>query len=70
MALVFTSHQSGPGSYVGCLLRLEFFFLFCFVLILRFSPLLTTRLERQKENHIRINSTKKVLTSLLLGGVI
>ena len=26
VALVFTSYQCGPGSYVGCLLRQEFFF--------------------------------------------
>lgn len=78
VALVFTSHQWGPGSYVGCLLRQEFFFyvkyignnsflnfqlffclfVFFFVLILQFSPLLKTRLERQKENHIRINNPK------------
>lgn len=79
VALVFTSHQCGPGSYVGCLLRQEFFFFyvkyignnsflnfqlffllvcFFFVLILQFSPLLKTRLERQKENHIRINNPK------------
>ena len=28
VALVFTSHQCGPGSYVGCLLRQEFFFFY------------------------------------------
>ena len=53
-----------PGFICGLSLASRFFFclfvcLFFVVVILQFSSLLKTRPERQKENHIRINNTKK-----------